>query len=801
MTMRTVLWLSIAVFVSSLFWPQLLNYQDIIVCLVVFVLLLTIRSIRILAVIPLSAVYFTFYANLTLTGSLPYPVNDINLPLSNSFSLQETVDGQDHNIVVQVSSLISPQNQGYFRANLIELDGNHLNYSPLLEMRWYKPTLQVHAGQIHSFRASFKPVYGRANPGGFDRQKWSFSEHTAYQVTIKEHLQEISSDLSSRGYFYQKVKQVSEALPQQGILLALSFADKSLITIEQKELITKLGISHLFAISGLHIGLLFSFVYLLLHFLVNAAVPRSCLGWASWRLVNAGALAAALFYAYLAGFSLPTQRAFLMLLFAVLVLSMKRKCAFFDLIAMTLFIILLWDPLAVLSLSLWLSFSAVCLIVAVLWRFPKAEKSQVKSNTHKLFYNMGAYLKLLCIIQLGLTLLMIPIQLLSFSAFSVLAPLINLIAVPLFSLLIIPLTLLGALLSLFSEPAALLLFYCADQLITLFFLFLRQGASAYQVFSLAQSNVIILFVLLSIVLSVVYFHGPVQRRIGFVCVVLMLSFVLLYELRSERDSQSKWFVEVFDVGQGLAVLLRSAGQSLLYDSGPRYPSGFTTAVSEIYPYLKLSGVKNLDYLIISHSDIDHAGGFSVINREFKPKHILLGEPLSENEPLPRNSRLCQAGQKRQLGSLSIEVLSPFLITKKNNNNSCVLRITDGFNSLLLTGDIEKKQELLLVREYGDRLKSDLLLAPHHGSKYSSSEAFIKAVDPQRVIYSVGFMNHWGFPAQEVKLRYKKQGVMSVNSGLSGFIRFNIEKQYINMQTYREDLASYWYHQSLSLSTY
>ncbi|WP_019615937.1 DNA internalization-related competence protein ComEC/Rec2 [Psychromonas ossibalaenae] len=801
MTMRTVLWLSIAVFISSLFWPQLLNYQGIIVCLVIFLLLLTIRSIRILAVIPLSALYFTFYANLTLTGSLPYPVNDINLPLSNSSSLQETVDGQDHNIVVQVSSLISPQNQGYFRANLIELDGNHLNYSPRLEMRWYKPSVEVNAGQKHRFRVSFKPVYGRANPGGFDRQKWSFSEHIAYQVTIKEHLQEISSDLSFRGRFYQKVKQVSEPLTQQGIILALSFADKSLITIEQKALITKLGISHLFAISGLHIGLLFSFAYLLVHFLVNTALPGSYLGWISWRLASAGALGAALLYAYLAGFSLPTQRAFLMLSFAVLILSMKRKCAFFDLIAMTLFVILLWDPLAVLSLSLWLSFSAVCLIAAVLWRFPKAGNGPFKSKRNKLLDNTLGYLKLLCMIQLGLTLLMMPIQLFSFSAFSVLTPVINLIAVPLFSLLIIPLTLLGTLFSLFSEPAALWLFYCADQLITFFFFIFGQGASVYRSFSLPQSNMIILFALLSIVLSMLYFHGTVQRRLSFVCAVLMLSFVLLYELRTERKNSIKWFVEVFDVGQGLGVLVRSAGQSLLYDSGPRYPSGFTTASVEIQPYLSLLGIKHLDYFIISHSDIDHAGGFSVINREFKPKHILLGEPLSENEPLPGNSRLCRAGQKRQLGSLSIEVLSPFLITKKNNNNSCVLRITDGFNSLLLTGDIEKKQELLLVRKYGGRLQSDLLLAPHHGSKHSSSETFIKAVAPQRVIYSAGFMNHWGFPAQEVKLRYKKQGVMSVNSGLNGFIRFNIEKQHINMQTYREDLASYWYHHSLSLSTY
>ena len=158
--MRIVLWLAIAVFVSSLFWPQLLNDKSIIYCLVMFFVLLTLPRLRILAVIPLSAVYFTFYAHLTLTGSLPISQLNIALPFSNSTSLQALVDGQDHNIIVQVNSLISNKNKGYFTAKLIELDGHHLNYSPQLEMRWYKPTLDVQAGERHRFIVRFKPVYG-----------------------------------------------------------------------------------------------------------------------------------------------------------------------------------------------------------------------------------------------------------------------------------------------------------------------------------------------------------------------------------------------------------------------------------------------------------------------------------------------------------------------------------------------------------------------------------------------------------------------------------------------------------------
>jgi competence protein ComEC len=145
------------------------------------------------------------------------------------------------------------------------------------------------------------------------------------------------------------------------------------------------------------------------------------------------------------------------------------------------------------------------------------------------------------------------------------------------------------------------------------------------------------------------------------------------------------------------------------------------------------------------------------------------------------------------------VLSPNELTPNNNNNSCVLRITDGTTALLLTGDIEKRQEINLIDTGADKLRSDILLAPHHGSRHSSSELFIKAVNPRWVVFSAGFMNHWGFPADEVITRYQKHGVETVNTGLSGLIRFQISAQTIKMQTFREDLAPYWYHHSLTSS--
>lgn len=797
MTMRLLLWLSIIVFISSLFWQRLLDNNEIIFCSALFICLMLIPRIRILAVIPFFTVYFSLYTSLALTGSFFAFQPTTNFPFSNSAPLQAYVDERDHSIVVQIKSLISDQNRGYFRARLVELDGHHLNYSPLLEMRWYAPTVKVQENEKHLFKVRFKPVYGRANPAGFDQQKYKYSEHIAYQAIIKSHIIKQQSSFSLRAYLYERVLNISDSLNNQGAILALSFADKSLIRVAQKELIQQLGIAHLFAISGLHISLLFSCVYLCVAYFTQRFFPKKYLGWFSWRFASLTALLGAFVYAYLAGFSLPTQRAFLMLLFSVCILSMKRKCSLIDLLGLTFFVILLWDPLSLLSLSLWLSYIAVCLILIVLWHFPQFQNQGAKNEILG-FTKITHYFKFLVLIQFSLSLLMLPVQLLSFSSFSMLAPFINLVAVPLFSLLIIPITLLAVVFSVFYQPIALLLFTLSDRLISYFFIVFEQTKFAYLSFSYEQGSLLIFFVVLILVLYILFKLQHVNARLSYFFTFVLLFSVFLLLWLEKQHKPHDWQVEVLDIGQGLSVLVKSQGQSLLYDAGPRYPSGFTTASVETLPYLHSIGINRLDYLVISHSDIDHAGGVDVINRAFQPEYILAGEPLAPPALQNTKTSLCRAGMKWSLGSLSVKVLSPLTLSTNNNNNSCVLRIDDGTYSLLLTGDIDKKQEANLVAQYGEYLKSTLLLAPHHGSRHSSTEAFIKTVAPQWVVFSAGFMNQWGFPAAEVKLRYRSQGVRMVNSGLNGFIRFKITTDNIIMQTYREDLAPYWYHHSFSL---
>jgi len=788
------LWLSIFVFISTLFWPYLLD-KHLLVLAVVISFSLLIFKLRILAVIPITAVYFTCYVSLTLTGKLLPSV-----PLDNKPGLALLVNDEDHIIDVQIVSLISINNRGYFNAKLVKADSNSFNYMPLIAMRWYKPEINLQAGQIHRFQVRFKPVYGRGNPAGFDRQKWAYSEHVGYRAAIKKHIAVVTEKVTLRARFYHRVKSVSADLKHQGLLLALSFADKSLIPFVVKEHIRNLGISHLFAISGLHIGLLFSATYLFFQFLTNLLLPPRKMGWFSLRLINLGALIGAWGYAYLAGFSLPTQRAFLMLFIAVVIFSMKRNASKVDILLLVLFMVLVWDPLSVLSISLWLSFTAVAIILGLLWAFPRGvidavyhkEKSQEQS-ADKISMNSRIvnYLKLLFFLQVGLTILMLPVQLIGFSGLSLVSIVVNLFAVPLFSLVIIPLVLIAALTSLFLPTIARLLFSLCDTLINVFFYLTDFLNASYHWFSVTEQHLLQVLFALLLLLFISHFQGAMQRRIsyGFAFLLMCVLFVIPSPLKDE------WFVEVVDVGQGLSVLVRSENSVLLYDTGARYPSGFNMVDAEVAPYLTSLGIKKLDHLVISHSDIDHAGGIEQLEQQFALSNRWAGEARLHKEGFTQ----CKKGQKWILGKLNVEVLSPNELTSNNNNNSCVLRITDGTTALLLTGDIEKRQEIKLIDTAAGKLRSDILLAPHHGSRHSSSEVFIKAVSPRWVVFSAGFMNHWGFPADEVITRYQKQAVETVNTGRSGLIRFQIAPQTIKIQTFREDLAPYWYHHSLTSS--
>ncbi|WP_025564816.1 DNA internalization-related competence protein ComEC/Rec2 [Psychromonas sp. SP041] len=821
--MHITIWLSIATFVTTLYWPQLLNTNGMLSCALVIFIFLCWPRWRYLTVIPLTALYFSSFVYMTFLGGSvalvnpnsiaqnKYLLNNNNHKSSVNF-ISDALDVQDNNITVHIKSLINTKNSGYFIARITAFNDQACHYCPLIEMRWFRPSLQVQAGQTHQFKVKLKALQGNANPSGFDRQKWRYSQHIAYIANIKQHLNVLDSQISSRAQLYQKVLQVTDSMSQQGALIALIFADKSLMSVTDKNTIKELGIAHLFAISGLHIGLLFIFSFVIFNSLLKRVLPGRLLGWCSWRLVNGLGFFVCVGYGYISGFSLPTQRALLMLFLGVLMLSSKRKVSLLDLLVLCFWLMLLFDPLAILSSSLWLSFVAMSSILIFMWIMHRTDKV----NTQELpwwkilLQNTTTFVKSLILLQLVLTLFMLPIQLVNFSAISFFSLVINLIAIPLFSWFIIPLTLLGSLILVVIEPVGVLLLQFSNYLLDTFLHYASGFTVGYVslsdlTISLILSTALFILLLLFLFLLTRFF---ILKKIALnIIVVTFISFIILRMTEFIWDENNTWQVEVFDVGQGLAVLVKSEGEVLLYDTGPSYSSHYAVADSTILPYLNARGIAELDYLFVSHSDNDHAGGVFAIQDKLTIKNTYVGEAAlmnseqRENGSTSRKFKQCLAGQSFNLGKLTLKVLSPSKIGKNNNNNSCVINISDGYNSVLLTGDISKAVEQRLVSKNEaskkSNLKADILIAPHHGSKTSSSLAFIKQVQPKWVVFSAGYKNRWHFPILSVVERYQLLNVGQLTTANTGFIRFNVENQHIDVKTYREDLAAYWYHRHLA----
>jgi len=822
--MRITIWLSIATFVTTLYWPQLLNFSGLLSCVLVLFVLLCWPKWRFLAIVPFTAIYFTTYIYITLLGGIGDLINidriiyDSSTPSSQqqplSGFISKALNEQDNSITVRIKSLTNTQNAGYFIATLTSINKQTCYICPLIEVRWFKPTMQVKIGQEHSFKARLKPLQGKANPDGFERQKWRYSQHIGFVANIKQHLETIDQNISLRGYLYEKVIEVTNGMSQQGSLIALIFADKSLMSHETKNTIKQLGIAHLFAISGLHIGLLFVFSLFLFKWFINTLLPSRWLGWFSWRLINTLSFIICLGYGYISGFSLPTQRALLMLLITVLMISSRRKVGILDLLVFCLWVILMLDPAAILSSSLWLSFTAMSAILMFVWLVQRKEEIQdINISLWRLKVNKTlTFVKWLVILQLVLTLFMLPIQLINFSAISLYSLVINLFAIPIFSWFIIPFTLLGSVSLLLFEPVALLMLTISNNLLDIF-LHYAQGLAVGYV-ALSNQNIALVlsvvgFILLCLCLITVRKFFAIPHFALVMIITLFVSFIILRMFELAYKEKSSWQVEVFDVGQGLAVLIKSNGKNLLYDTGASYGKHYAVAESTILPYLKANAINELEYLFISHSDNDHAGGRYVISKNLRIKQAYSGEPaLLNSANVNLNYLPCSADQSFLLGTLTISVFAPLRVSSNNNDSSCVVKVSDGIHSVLLTGDISKSVEQQLVDRFAldtvsytspsiNGLDANILIAPHHGSKTSSSMAFIKAVNPDWVVFSAGYKNRWRFPITSVVKRYESLGIKQLTTANSGFIRFNMENQYIDVKTFREDLAAYWYHRHIA----
>ena len=627
---------------------------------------------------------------------------------------------------------------------------------PLLRLNWYNPHPPVYVGDRWQLTVSLKPSWGLHNFGAFDYQQWLIFHGISATGSV---VASSPNALLKRGkqYAVARWRERLLLLVQQavknpdivGLITALTVGSHALIEATQWPVFQRTGTNHLMAISGLHIGIVAGFGFLFMG-LVGRFFSRLLLYVPLQSLQAMAAILAAVIYGVMAGFSLPTQRAVMMVVVVMLALLCRRMLFLWQRFVFAFCVVVILDPLSFFSMSLWMSFGSVFWI------------AYVNSARLKSYKKLTAWWRLQCALFVGL----VPLTLVAFNQISFIGIVANLIAVPWVSFLIVPLCLLAAIVSWLSKTCAIFLFHVSGLLMTPlwhYLLFLSQQSWAVWAHVISQSWVIALGMIGALLLLLP--RGFPGRYFG------LFLWLPLFFHKPALPAKDELWLTVLDVGQGLSVLIQTQHHNLLYDAGPKSYFGFDAGESVVVPYVQYRGLSTVNTMMISHGDNDHIGGSYAVLRNMSVQEIITSVP----DKFSRPAEACYRGQHWQWDGAEFDVLWPLPNTPyQDNNSSCVLRITEGRMHLLLTGDIEAPTEQWLVANDPGSLAADILVAPHHGSITSSSQSFIDLIKPKVVIFATGFYNRYHFPSSVVVTRYTQLGTKSYNTATNGavFIKIN-----------------------------
>lgn len=646
-----------------------------------------------------------------------------------------------------------------------------------IRLSWYRSKVRPRLGEHWQFEAKLRRPRGSRNPGGFDYEAWLHRARigaSGYVVTAR-HLQVPAQGLSAiRRQLAERIVDLLPAGEARAALLAISIGARQDLSAASWERYAITGTSHLMAISGLHIGLATFGATLLLWGIAGVMRPRGNLRTRSLLL----ALPVPLLYAAVSGFAVPSQRALLMTLCAACALLLRRAPRPLEWLVVIAVVVLLLDPLALLAPGFLLSFGAVAILLQLArYRAPRSASGAKSSSS----LAVAELIPLQCGLLLGL----FPAVAFLFARSAWLGPLSNLLILPLFSMITVPAALLGLLL---GGPLAAL----GDLLLWLAWYSLQ--AAHWLISQLAElpgarinlSSVagIATTLLLLPVLWVLVPSGFPGRHLA------LLSLVAAFLYRPPLVPNNCVDVHTLDVGQGLATVVQTRRHTLLYDTGPAYAGG-SSAARVVLPFLERLGVSALDVLMISHADQDHAGGVATLLNKVPVTRLLSGERLDA----PGTHALCARGQHWDWDGVLFDVLHPRQGTLRDgNNSSCVLRIRAGQTKLLLTGDIEARveRELVEARSAGE---VDFTLVPHHGSRTSSTAAFVGHLRARVAVVSAGFENRWGFPKDDVIARWAAAGTRVLNTATSGAISYRAcaPDNLTLLGEYRKQVRRYWHH--------
>ncbi|MCC1496302.1 DNA internalization-related competence protein ComEC/Rec2 [Alcanivorax sp. 1008] len=599
-----------------------------------------------------------------------------------------------------------------------------------LVLVWYsKDTSAVQPGALLDLHVRLRAVRGQLNQGGFDAERHALARGIVARGTVRAltRLEEGGGIDLWRERIASRIARRVEHYPQAVALLpALVAGDRRGLSGDHWSVLQSTGTAHLVAISGLHISLVAGLVWWLGRWLISGILAGSAGRITAQRLAAWPALLAAVGYAALAGFSLPTQRALLMTVLAMLLLLAGRSRSPWDNLLLVVLLVTIPAPLAWLDSSFWLSFGAVALLLLV------------HSAGH------GGLVRL----QLTLTLVFGVLAGQLFGLWSLSALPANLISVPIYSFLLVPMALLGALL----DSNALL--GMAAWLASVSWDLLRFMA-AWPSLPLPSSwlaGLLLALFLLRLMLPAL--PGPRWLLLG-----CLLPWCWPKDL---RPAMGEVELVVFDVGQGQMSALLTRNHLLLFDLGPGWEDG-NAASSVLIPWLRRQR-RQPDLVFVSHGHQDHAGGAALFHDQRYDGRLFAGEPQS----LP-GSQACLRGQRWKFDQVSVEVLWPpaGMALLHSNNRSCVVKVSATNQSVLLTGDIGRQVEYWLAQH--DDLQADVLQVPHHGSGSSSSYTLLRAVRPRHAFISAGYANAFGHPATEIVQRYRQAQIELANTADSGML--------------------------------
>ncbi|MGK0674333.1 MAG: DNA internalization-related competence protein ComEC/Rec2 [Halothiobacillaceae bacterium] len=725
-------WLMLAGCLAAMSWPCVADHVHLVLVLVVLVALLP--RIRPLAWLLLGMALGGHAVGDVRNGWLAAPLE--GKPLVFDLRIEELPEVRARGVVFIAEVMRPPE-------------GYEQTFPRRLRLGWYKHAPRLAPGEVWRVRARLKRPHGSVNGIGFDREAWLFRQGIQATGTVQEGERIAPAPSWSvdglRMDVRERLARMLAGEPSLGLILGLTIGDRSLILERHWDDLIATGTNHLLAISGLHVTMIAGLVWALVR-LLWASIPRLVI---LFPAPLAGALAgglAALGYSLLAGFAVPTQRTVLMLLAVVLAMLSRRVVRTRDVLGLALLFVLLWDPLSVLDVGFWLSFAAVGLLVyAGSGRL--MQLGWLRESSHA---------------QLVIAIGLLPLTLLLFQRVSLVAPLANAFAIPLVTLLVTPLALVGGVLALLVEPLGHALLWLTARLLDglMWLLHGMAGWSMAQGFPAQAAP----WIFLLAVPAVAWLLAP--HRIPARWAGLALLVPLVWP-RVPQPGPGELWLDMLDVGQGQAVLVRTAGHTILYDAGPLGLSGFDAGAEVVLPVLRGLGVKRLDTVVLSNADRDHAGGFAAIRSNLEVLSLWHGGGIDEGKP-------CRKGAGWVWGGVRFTFLHPDhgFHSSQDNDQSCVLRIDAPGGSVLLTGDIERRAEAALLEE-PDALRATVVQVPHHGSATSSSRAFVEAVAPRVALISAGYRNSFRHPRPEVVARWKAVGAEIFDTPACGRIRVQL----------------------------